>query len=295
MTQGTSLRTYQGAVAVITGGASGIGRALGEALARQGADVVLADRQIELARTVADGIRDRGGRASAAELDVTDYQALERVVRQTAETHGRLDYMFNNAGIGISGEACYYDIKDWEQVIDVNIRGVINGIQSAYPIMLRQGFGHIINTASMAGLVPSPVVVSYSLSKYAVVGVSLSLRIEAAEKGVRVSVLCPGVIRTPILEGGKYGKSLQALPPEAWKKLWERQRPMNVDQFATKVLRAVAKNRAIIIFPRYWRIFWWISRLSPSLALYIGKRGFGVWRQTCEEYLPAAKDMTKPS
>jgi NAD(P)-dependent dehydrogenase (short-subunit alcohol dehydrogenase family) len=295
MTQSTSLRTYQGAVGVITGGASGIGRALGEALARQGADVVLADRQIELARTVAGEIRDRGGRASAAEVDVTDYQALEHVVRQTAETHGRLDYMFNNAGIGISGEACYYDIKDWEQVIDVNIRGVINGIQSAYPIMLRQGFGHIINTASMAGLVPSPVVVSYCASKYAVVGVSLSLRIEAAEKGVRVSVLCPGVIRTPLLEGGKYGKSLQGLPPEAWKKLWERQRPMNVDQFATKVLRAVARNRAIIIFPRYWRIFWWINRLSPSLALYIGKRGFGVWRQTCEEYLPAAKDMTKPS
>jgi NAD(P)-dependent dehydrogenase (short-subunit alcohol dehydrogenase family) len=289
MTKGTSLRTNQGAVGVITGGASGIGRALGEALARQGADVVLADRQIELARTVADGIRERGGRASAAEVDVTDYQALEHVVRQTAETHGRLDYMFNNAGIGISGEACYYDIKDWEQVIDVNIRGVINGIQSAYPIMLRQGFGHIINTASMAGLVPSPVVVSYCASKYAVVGVSLSLRIEAAEKGVRVSVLCPGVIRTPILEGGKYGKSLQALPAEAWKKLWERQRPMDVDQFATKVLRAVARNRAIIIFPRYWRIFWWINRLSPSLALYIGRRSLGVWRQTCEEYLPQKK------
>src|SRR6516164_8389855 len=116
MTQGISLRTYQGAVVVITGGASGIGRALGEALARQGAEVVLADRQIELAQSIAGGIRDRGGRASAAEVDVTDYSALENLVRQTAEKHGRFDYMFNNAGIGISGEACYYDIKDWEQV-----------------------------------------------------------------------------------------------------------------------------------------------------------------------------------
>src|SRR6516164_6185907 len=128
MTQGISLRTYQGAVVVITGGASGIGRALGEAMARQGAKVVLVDRQIELAETVAGGIRDRGGQASVVEVDVTDYPALEQVIRGTAEKHGRLDYMFNNAGIGISGEACYYDIKDWEQVIDVNIRGVINGI-----------------------------------------------------------------------------------------------------------------------------------------------------------------------
>ena len=292
MTQGISLRTYQGAVVVITGGASGIGRALGEAMARQGAKVVLVDRQIELAETVAGGIRDRGGQASAVEVDVTDYPALEHVIRGTAEKHARLDYMFNNAGIGISGEACYYDIKDWEQVIDVNIRGVINGIQAAYPIMIRQGFGHIINTASMAGLVPSPVVVSYCASKFAVVGVSLSLRIEAAEKGVRVSVLCPGVVRTPILEGGKYGKSLQALPPEAWKKLWEKQRPMDVEKFADLALHAVAKNRAIIIFPRYWRIFWWLSRLSPSLSLYIGKKGFGVWRRTCEEYLPSSANVS---
>ncbi|HEV2946615.1 MAG TPA: SDR family oxidoreductase [Gemmataceae bacterium] len=295
MTQDHKLRTYQSALVVITGGASGIGRALGEALALRGAEVVLADRQIELAETVAAGLRGRGGRATAVEVDVTDYCALEQVVRQTAEKHGRLDYMFNNAGIGITGEACYYDIKDWEQVFDVNIRGVINGIQAAYPIMLRQGYGHIINTASMAGLMPTPALVSYCASKYAVVGVSLSLRIEAAEAGVRVSVLCPGTIRTPILEGGKYGKSLQALPPEAWEKLLNRQRPMNVDKFAAQALGAIAKNRAIIIFPRYWRIFWWLNRLSPSLALYVGKKAFGVWQRMCQEHLPATKEVVKPS
>jgi NAD(P)-dependent dehydrogenase (short-subunit alcohol dehydrogenase family) len=207
MTPNSALRTYQGAVAVITGGASGIGRALGEALAQRGAEVVLADRQIELAETVAGGIRAKGGRATADELDVTDFGAVERVVQQTVERHGRLDYMFNNAGIGIGGEVRFYDIKDWEQVVDVNIRGVIHGIQAAYPVMLRQGYGHLVNTASMAGLVPFPTAVSYCASKFAVVGLSTALRIEAAEAGVRVSVLCPGVIQTPIPRAATLGVS----------------------------------------------------------------------------------------
>jgi len=286
MTKESGLRTYGGAVAIITGGASGIGRALGEALARRGAHVVLADRQIELAETVAEGIRAKGGRATAAELDVSDFPAIDRLVRETVESLGRLDYMFNNAGIGISGEVRYYDIKDWERVFDVNIRGVINGVQAAYPVMLRQGYGHIVNTASMAGLFPFPVVISYVTSKYAVVGLSTALRIEAAASGVRVSVLCPGTIRTPILEGGKYGKALQLLPPEVWRRHWERQWPMPADKFAVKALNAIARNRAIIIIPGRWKLFWWLNRLSPSLALYFGKKVFGMWRKICEQHQP---------
>jgi short-subunit dehydrogenase len=202
--------------------------------------------------------------------------------------------MFNNAGIGIGGEVRFYDIKDWEQVVDVNIRGVIHGIRAAYPVMLRQGYGHIVNTASMAGLVPFPTAVSYCASKFAVVGLSTALRIEAAEAGVRVSVLCPGVIQTPILEGGKYGKSLQPLPPEVMRANWERQRPMNVDKFAAKALSAVAKNRPIIVIPRRWKIMWWLIRLSPPLAFYFGKKMFAEWRRKCEEHLPATKDVVTP-
>jgi short-subunit dehydrogenase len=160
-------------------------------------------------------------------------------------------------------------------VIEVNLLGVINGIQAAYKIMIAQGFGHIVNTASMAGLMHGPGNVVYTTTKHAVVGLSESLRIEAAQVGVRVSVICPGVVRTPILEGGgKYGKMLIDIPPEQVRRMWEKLRPMCPDIFAEKVLNSVAKNKAIIIVPSWWRLFWWINRQSPSLARSLAQRHF---------------------
>jgi NAD(P)-dependent dehydrogenase (short-subunit alcohol dehydrogenase family) len=267
MKPGSGIRTFAGAVAIVTGGASGIGQALGEALARRGALVVLADLQGARARDVAAGIEKRGGKARAAELNVVDFAALNRLVEETVREHGRIDYIFNNAGIGTAGEVRFYQIEDWNRMIDINLRGVVNGIQAVYPVMLQQGFGHIVNTASMSGLVPSPWTVSYCMTKFAVVGLSLPLRVEAATAGVRVSVLCPGVIRTPILEKlGKFGKEVQPISAERQRALMERLRPMDAGKFAEKVLRAVARNRAIIIVPAWWRIFWWVNRLSPWLT-----------------------------
>jgi NAD(P)-dependent dehydrogenase (short-subunit alcohol dehydrogenase family) len=265
MNSGGTLRIYEGAVAIVTGGASGIGQALSEALARRGASVILADLQRERAHKVASAIQADGGQATTAEVDVCDFDAVNRLVEAIVNQHGRLDYIFNNAGIGIGGEVRWYGLEDWHRVLNVNLYGVVNGIQAAYPVMIRQGFGHIVNTSSMAGLVPSPGVVSYSTAKHAVVGLSLALRVEAASAGVRVSVLCPGVIRTPILEAGQYAKMRQPPSPELLRAHWERLRPMDPQKFAPKVLRAVARNRAIIIVPWWWRFFWWLYRLSPGL------------------------------
>jgi short-subunit dehydrogenase len=106
-----------------------------------------------------------------------------------------------------------------------------------------------------------------------VVGLSLALRVEAAQAGVRVSVLCPGVVRTPILEnGGKYGKLLQPVPAERQRAFWQRLRPMDPGKFAEKVLHAVARNRAIIIVPWWWKVVWWLNRLSPAVGQYLGQR-----------------------
>jgi len=182
--------------------------------------------------------------------------------------------MFNNAGIGIGGGVSLHSIEDWDRIIDVNLRGVVNGVQAAYQIMLNQGFGHIVNTASMAGLTPGPGLVSYATTKHAVVGLSKSLRAEAASAGIRVSVLCPGAIRTPILEGGKYGRILIDISPEQQRDMWEKFKPMPPNIFASKALDAIAKNKAIIIIPSWWKRFWWINRLSPSLGISLAQKSY---------------------
>jgi NAD(P)-dependent dehydrogenase (short-subunit alcohol dehydrogenase family) len=274
MESNKTIRGFDGASAIVTGGASGIGRALAEELGKRGCEVVLADLQIELAEEVASQISVSGGKAKAMEIDVTDFSGVQRAVQETVKRRGRLDYIFNNAGIAIGGYVHNYRIEDWNQIIGVNLRGVINGIQAAYPIMMEQGFGHIVNTASMAALMPSPGSVAYATSKYGVVGLSISLRAEAAKLGVRVSVLCPGVIRTPILEGGKYGRMLIDIPPEHLRRIWERFKPMLPDLFAKKVLDLVAKNRSIIIVPSRWKPLWWINRLSPALGLSLAQKSF---------------------
>src|SRR4051812_37614 len=175
----TDLNVYRGRVAVITGGASGIGAAIGKQLAREGARVVLADRQRDLAESVAASIRSSGGDAIAMELDVRDMAAMTRVIDDTLSRWGSVDYFFNNAGIGVGGEVEHYQPRDWDDVFDVNIRGIAYGIQAVYPVMIRQGSGHIINTGSIAGLVAAPVQIGYTASKHAVVGLSKALRVEA--------------------------------------------------------------------------------------------------------------------
>jgi NAD(P)-dependent dehydrogenase (short-subunit alcohol dehydrogenase family) len=287
MTPDRSLRTFAGGVAIVSGGASGIGRALAESLVRRGAKVVLADVQIDLAGEVAARLRAEGGQATAEFLDVADFAATKRLVQDTYQSAGRLDYVFNIAGIGIVGEARYYELDDWYRLLDVNLRGVVHGVQAAYPIMLRQGFGHIVNMASGAGLWPSPFVVGYCTTKHAVVGLSTSLRIEAAAEGVRVSVLCPGAVRTPALTcESRFGKVLPPIPPAVYRKMVEREFPMPPERFVEHALRAVAKNRAIIVIPSWWRMIWWLNRLSPSLGLYLGRKSMEFVKRTAERSTP---------
>jgi NAD(P)-dependent dehydrogenase (short-subunit alcohol dehydrogenase family) len=266
------LRVFDGSVVLITGGASGIGAAIGKEVARRGATAVLADRQSEEAEQVSAEIRQAGGKAEAHPLDVTDWTAVKGWVEASAHRHGRLDYLFNNAGIGVGGEAAYYALDDWLRVLDVNLNGVIYGVQAAYPIMIGQRFGHIVNTASMAGLVPSPGVLGYTTSKHAVVGLSRALRIEAEEYGVRVSVMCPGVIRTPIIEGGKFGSVAGPTDSSVLKDIFEKLRPMDVDLFARRALDDVARNRSIIIHPGGWRWGYRLSRWFPWLGEAAGRQ-----------------------
>jgi NAD(P)-dependent dehydrogenase (short-subunit alcohol dehydrogenase family) len=272
--------SVSGKIAFVTGGASGIGAALTTKLAEGGAEVWIADRQIGPAQELAQRLSSGGAKAHAIELDVRDYPSFERAVSEAVKESGRIDYLFNNAGIGVGGEIDSYTLDDWNDVFDVNLRGVVHGIQAVYPIMIRQRSGHIVNTASMAGLVTNGSQASYAATKHAVVALTRTLRVEAEHHGVQASALCPGVIRTPILTGGEYGRlNLRGVSSEDVLKSWEQLRPMAPEKFAERVLRAVLRGDAIIVVPAWWKVFWYLERLSPALSMRLAKRVLTQWRE----------------
>lgn len=253
--------------AIVTGGASGIGRALGEALAARGAVVTLADIDEPRAAEVAAGIAERGGRARAALLDVRDAAAVRAVVEKAAAEHGRLDYMFNNAGIGLAGEVLRMSLADWDRIVDVNLRGVVHGVVAAYELMARQKSGHIVNTASVAGLIPTPGLTAYAATKHAVVGLSTSLRAEAAAHGVKVTAVCPGLIDTPMKQNIEVrdvdrDKLVSGLPFAFYP----------ADRCARDILRGVARNRAIVVVTGHARLMATLHRLFPSLIHRVALR-----------------------
>jgi NAD(P)-dependent dehydrogenase (short-subunit alcohol dehydrogenase family) len=269
-----------GKVAFVTGGASGIGAALATRLVGEGAEVWIADRQADQAEELAQRLNSGGGKAHAVELDVRSYPAFERAIAEAIQRSGRIDFLFNNAGITIAGEIDSLTLDDWNDVFDVNLRGVVHGIQAVYSHMIEQHSGHIVNTASLAGLTTDAGNAPYTASKHAVVGISKALRIEAERHGIRVSVLCPGVVRTPMMTGGKYGR-LQANVDEAQfvKEMFEPLKPMAPEAFAERALHGVLRGKAIIVLPAWYRATWFLERLSPTLSMRMSKLALNRKRQ----------------
>ncbi len=206
-------------------------------------------------------------------MDVTDFEAVKALVEETVREHGRIDYLFNNAGIVVGGEARDVPLEDWRAVIDTSLYGVVHGVLAAYPIMLKQGSGHIVNTASLAGLIPAAGEISYTAAKYGIVGLSHALRSEAADLGVKVSVVCPGFIETPILHTLKVVKldpdKLQAQIPKA----------MPADQCAREILRGVERNKATIAPTTSAKVLWRLYRYAPWLVNLLVRRSLKKMRE----------------
>lgn len=213
--------------------------------------------------------------AEGARLDVRDRQAVTALVDSVVADHGRLDIMVNNAGLSLGGETHHMPAPYWDRIMDVNIGGVVNGVLVAYPRMVAQGSGHIVNVASGAGLSGAVFTAAYSMTKHAVVGLSTTLRPEAAMHGVRVNVVCPGAVDTPILDSSPPAD----LPePTGGLRLTGREymakvglRPMPADVFARRALRHVARNRNVIVIPGSARALWALHRVSPAATQLIGR------------------------
>lgn len=260
---------WNGKTAIVTGAASGIGRALAAALVERGALVVATDIDGEAVAAVAARL---GPPAVGRELDVRDTVGFQDLVARVVDEKGRLDFLFNNAGVGIAGEVKDLTLAHWERVIDVNLWGTVHGVHAAYPVMLSQRSGHIVNVASLAGLGATAFLVPYATSKHAIVGLSTSLRTEAAAYGVRISVLCPATIETPMLDA----QGPCDLRPLAWRPDVRHYltrlcgRPYPAERFANEALDAVARNKAVIVIPRRARFAWRLMRAVPSAAERFG-------------------------
>jgi NAD(P)-dependent dehydrogenase (short-subunit alcohol dehydrogenase family) len=265
----TSLETtFTGTTAIVTGGGSGIGAALTRALVGAGATVVCADIDEEAAERTVAGLTGPGS-ATAGRVDVTSADDVAAAVDRVVTEHGRLDLMCNNAGISLLGDAEDLTLDQWNSIIDVNVRGVVHGVHAAYPRMIEQGGGHIVNTASMGGLMAGGLLTPYVMTKHAVVGLSMALRTEAASRGVGVTAVCPAAVDTPILDKGQLGP---VKGRDYFLKGQGIKRPVDPDLLAAKVLDAVARNRPLVVEPLQARIAWRLGRLSPGFVLRSGTR-----------------------
>lgn len=258
---------YAGKSALVTGAGSGIGAALAEALVAAGADVVVSDVDAAAAQRVASGALGNNsagsGSARAVGLDVTDPVAVQSVVDEVVTRHGRLDLLFNNAGITFIGETQDVTLEQWNRIIDVNIRGVVHGVAAAYPQMIRQGAGHIVNTASMGGLMAAGLITSYVTTKHAVVGLSAALRSEAAAYGVGVTVVCPAAVDTPILDQGEIGRISGR---DFYLKGQGVRHPVSPGALAARVLAAVPADEPMVIEPFQARMAYRLQRLAPGFT-----------------------------
>jgi len=192
------LASVQGKVVIITGASSGIGEATAHHLAAAGASVVLGARRTDRLERVVAEIEGAGGKATARALDVTSRAEIEAFAHAAFDAFGRIDVIVNNAGIMPLSPMASLKVDEWDQMIDVNIRGVLYGIAAVLPIMRGQGFGHVINMSSIGGLAVSPTAAVYCATKFAVRAISDGLRQESDR--VRVTVICPGVVESELAE-----------------------------------------------------------------------------------------------
>lgn len=230
------MKHVQDKVIVITGASSGIGEASARLLAEHGAKVVLGARRTDKLEQIAADIRNQGGQAIHMAVDVADLDAVKKLMSFAQQTFGRVDVIFNNAGIMPLSPMSELKVEEWNRMIDINIRGVLNGIAAGLPIMQAQGKGHFINTASIGAHVVVPTAAVYCATKYAVWAISEGLRQES--KDIRVTTLCPGVVETEL------GHDITDEATKGQLKEW-RKASLTPDAIAQAVLYAVSQPDSV--------------------------------------------------
>lgn len=260
-------KRFSSRLVLVTGSGSGIGRATALAFAREGAALVLCDvNEAGLAETAA-AARALGSTVDARRVDVSKRDEMRAFADDVHRDHEAVDVLVNNAGVALAAKVADTSLEDWEWILSINLWGVIHGVHFFVPKMARRGRGHVVNVSSVAGLVAAEPLAAYSTSKFAVVGLSEALRDELAPQGIGVTVICPGVIDTPIVQAsrnrGAYARdAFRARTADLYKK-----RGYGPEKVAAAILDAIVENRGIVpVSPEAWAL-WAAKRLSPALAV----------------------------
>jgi short-subunit dehydrogenase len=257
----TTASTFTNKTVLVTGGAAGIGRALCEAFAAQGAHVYAADINEEGVQALAAAQASSQGTVTALRLNVSQQQDFQQAIDRVLEDHGQLDILVNNAGIGLAGAFSDTTMEEIERIVNINLWSVIYGSKLAYAQMIKQGHGHLVNVSSSGGVMPVPNQVMYSAIKHAVLGFSHSLREEAALKGVKISAVLPGMVQSDMWDNTINVKDYNM------KKNMESTglKPISARDAADAILKGISANDRSIIFPRLNRIIVRLYQLMPGL------------------------------
>jgi NAD(P)-dependent dehydrogenase (short-subunit alcohol dehydrogenase family) len=260
-------KKLMGKIVIVTGAGSGLGRTLSEYCAQHGAIVIVTDINLTSAQKTLDCIEEKGGTGHMHQVDVCDPGDFEDMVAVTMDKYKRIDYLFNNAGAALNGEFQDMTMEHWRTMMDVNFWGVIHGCRSVYPVMMKQGSGHIINVASFAGLMPGGLMTSYSASKHAAVGFTLNLRSEAKQYGIQVTALCPGYMETPMHESAINVTDYVIQHDKKYRQ--KKHHYPTPEKCIHHMMRGVLKNKCIVISPRIQIPFVWLYRFFPPLVPWL--------------------------
>ena len=247
--------------AVITGGGGGLGRALALELADHGASIVVSDIEPEGAEETARLVRQRGTRAEVVPCDVSDRDAVFGLVDETVSRLGGIDFIANNAGVGIGGPFDEVSIDDWRWTVDINLWGVVYGCQAAIPKMKAQGRGYVLNVASAAGLLCPPAMSAYNVTKAGVVALSETLFAEYKSRGINVSVLCPTFFKTNIMGSGR-GATTQKEDNQV--RQWMERSKVQAPDVAKQAIEAVRDGKLYVQPMRDGRMGWRLKRAHPQ-------------------------------
>lgn len=267
------MKSFKNKQVLVTGAASGIGRETALAFAKQGAALWLSDLNHEGLEAVAQAIQEQGATAHVVPFDVANAEAVMEAAAKVHEQIDALDILVNNAGIGSAGRFLDASLQTWKKVMDINLMGVVHGCQAFLPAMVKRGQGgHVVNTASAAAFLAAPDMPVYAASKFAVLGLSESLRADMAQHKIGVSAICPGIINTDIVRTSiMEGAMAEGDTPNKVVQFYQK-RNYTPAQVAQAVLKAVRRNVAVQpVSPEAWGIYW-SKRFLPGLVGQLSRR-----------------------